>query len=194
MLDTKYRAVFLDRDGTINIEKEYLYKIEDFEYLPGAVEGMRVLSQMGFLLVVITNQSGIARGYYTEKDYQALDIWMKTDLRNKGIEISGSYYCPHLSDGCVTEYAMDCDCRKPKTGLFWQAADDLNIDMNSSYAIGDKPRDLSICNESGVRGILLGDTEDNGNVIKRCRDWESIVQTIKAWEGTDRANELERIS
>ena len=194
MLDKKRRAVFLDRDGTINIEKEYLYRIEGFEYLPGAIEGMCVLSQMGFLMVVITNQSGIARGYYTEKDYYTLDAWMKADLRDKGIEIAGSYYCPHLPDGCVSEYAVDCACRKPKTGLFWMAADELNIDMNSSYAIGDKLRDLTICNESGVKGILLGDTEDNGNVIKRCRDWESIVQTIKAWEGMDKVDGLERIS
>lgn len=183
MLTKKRRVVFLDRDGTINIEKEYLYKQKDFEYLPMAVDGMRVFSQMGFSLVVITNQSGIARGYYTEKDYYALDTWMKADLRNKGIMLVGSYYCPHLPNGCVSEYTVECKCRKPMTGLFWKAAEELNVDMNSSYAIGDKPRDLSICNESGVRGILLGDTEDCGNEIKRCKDWESIIQTIRVWEG-----------
>ena len=171
------KAVFLDRDGTINVEKHYLYKASEFEYIDGAVEGMKTLSEMGYLLVVVTNQSGIARGYYTEKDYKILDDWMKADLLKKGVSIAGSYYCPHLPDGTVKKYAIECECRKPKTGLYWQAARDLNIDMDNSYAIGDKTRDLSICNESGVKGILLSDAANDEDYIV-CRNWKEIISVI----------------
>lgn len=190
------KAVFLDRDGTINREKHYLYKVSDFEYLRGAVEGLKKLSDMGYLLVVITNQSGIARGYYTEQDYQKLDEWMKNDLLNRGVKITRSYYCPHLLGGCVAKYAKECKCRKPKTGLFWRAADDLGIDMNRSFAIGDKQRDLSICEESGVKGILLSDPVENCNkktgeqqgkqtagcICRVCEDWNKIIRQIKMFE------------
>lgn len=179
------KAVFLDRDGTINKEKHYLYKISDFEYLEGAVEGLRELADMGFLLVVVTNQSGIARGYYTEQDYRKLDAWMKSDLLKRGIKIAGSYYCPHFPTGCVTEYAKDCNCRKPKTGLFWRAADELCIDMEHSFAIGDKLRDLSICEESGVKGLLLSGVADHCKMYEVCTDWNGIIRKIKMfgeWE------------
>ena len=99
----KQRAVFLDRDGTINVEKDYLYQISDFEYMDGALEGLKELSDMGYLLVVVTNQSGIARGYYKEQDYLNLEKWMCEDLRSKGIPIARCYFCPHLPDGVIPE-------------------------------------------------------------------------------------------
>ena len=173
------KAVFLDRDGTINKDKNYLYKQEDFEYIEGAVEGLRLLCNMGYLLVIITNQSGIARGYYTEEDYLRLERWLKKDLLDKGVRIAGSYFCPHLPAGVVSQYAKECNCRKPKTGLFWQAAKDLNIDMDMSYAIGDKVRDLSICGESGVRGILLDSIDNTDNRYLVCSDWKEITECIR---------------
>lgn len=175
----KRKAVFLDRDGTINKEKRYLYKISDFEYLEGALEGLRELSAMGYLLVVVTNQSGIARGYYTEEDYLRLDKWMRDDLLKKGVRIAGSYYCPHFLGGCVAEYVEDCDCRKPKTGLFWRAAKELDIDMEHSLSIGDKFRDLAICGESGVRGILLSDSLRKDGSYEVCKNWFEIIIKIK---------------
>ncbi len=179
------KAIFLDRDGTINKEKHYLYKISEFEYLDGVVAGLKEISDMGYLLVVITNQSGIARGYYTEKDYRHLDEWMKSDLLDKGVKVAASYYCPHLPEGTVAEYAKKCSCRKPKTELYWRAADELDIDMDRSFAVGDKLRDLSICAESGVKGILLSDSEEIGSEHEVCRNWAEIVQKIKADEGQD---------
>ena len=173
------KAIFLDRDGTINVDKNYLYKQEDFEYIEGAVEGLRLLCNMGYLLVIITNQSGIARGYYSEEDYHKLDNWLKNDLFDKGVKIAGSYYCPHLREGKVKAYAIECECRKPKTALFWQAEKDLNIDMDMSYAIGDKVRDLCICGESGVKGILFGSVKEADSIYHVCSDWKEITEFIK---------------
>ena len=173
------KAVFLDRDGTINVEKHYLFRIEDFEYIDGAVEGLRALSDIGYLLVIVTNQSGIARGYYTEQDYKKLDDWIKKDLEKKGVVIAGSYYCPHLLSGSVKEYVKDCDCRKPKTGLFWKAAKELGIDMAGSFAIGDKIRDLSICEESDVTGILFTDATSVDSKYYQCKNWNEAVDVIK---------------
>lgn len=154
------KAVFLDRDGTINVDKDYLYKIEDFEYLPGAIEGLRLFQEQGYLLIVITNQSGIARGFYSEEDYLRLDKWMKEDLAQKGVKITASYYCPHLPGAKVSEYSMECYCRKPKLGLFYQAAKDWDIDIDNSIAIGDKLRDIAISEVSKCKGILFAGNWD----------------------------------
>lgn len=171
------KAVFLDRDGTINVDKDYLYRIEDFEYIDGAVEGMKALQDMGYLLVIVTNQSGIARGYYSEDDYLQLEHWLLADLKAKGVNISGAYYCPHHPKAKLKEYRRDCDCRKPKTGLFYRAVSDLEIDLDDSIAIGDKPRDLAICKETKAMGILL--TKQERPMPERqycCRDWREIVE------------------
>lgn len=172
------KAVFLDRDGTINIDKEYLYKVEDFEYLPGAVEGLKKLGDAGYLLIVITNQSGIARGYYTEEDYRHMDEWMKANLLTKGVKIAGSYYCPHHPKADVLEYRRECECRKPGTELFWKAQKDFDIDMSQSFAIGDKERDLSICREAPVKGILIGNEICGIDGVQRCQGWQDVVETI----------------
>lgn len=153
------KAVFLDRDGTINREKEYLWRIEDFEFLPGAVEGMKMLKAEGFMLIIITNQSGVARGYYTEDDIERLHTWMKQELSAQGINLDAIYYCPHHPKGCQERYRRECECRKPKTGLFLRAAMEFDIDFSQSYAIGDKLRDCAICKATKCRGFLIGENE-----------------------------------
>ena len=153
------KAVFLDRDGTINEDKNYLYRREDFVFLPGVIEGLRLLRDAGFLLVIVTNQSGIGRGFYTEADFQALNRWMLDQLNRQGLPIAGVYYCPHLPDAKISAYRKECGCRKPKTGLFHQAAGDLDIDLDGSWAVGDKLRDCAICGETGCRGFLIGENE-----------------------------------
>lgn len=160
------KAIFLDRDGTINVEKHFLYKIEDFEFLPGVIDGLRLLQDAGYLLIIVTNQSGIARGYYTEDDFIMLNKWMLQTLEGLKIEISKVYYCPHLPDANVEKYRVDCDCRKPKLGMYKQAISDFDIDINRSYAIGDKIRDCTICNVSACRGVLIGDSERDDIIIK----------------------------
>ena len=153
------RAVFLDRDGTINIEKDYLYRVEDFEFIPGCVDALRDLTRAGYKPVIITNQSGIARGYYTEEDYLTIDEWLKERLRSLGTEIAASYFCPHLPDAPVEKYRCTCTCRKPSIGLFGKAVKDLDLDLSASYAIGDRLRDLEICRRSECRGFLINTTE-----------------------------------
>ncbi len=154
------KAVFLDRDGTINRDKGYLWRIEDFEFLPGAIEGLKLLQKMGFLLIIISNQSGIARGYYTEENVQKLHEWMQRTLVNYGVFLDGIYYCPHHPSASVEKYRQDCNCRKPKPGLFLRAAKDFDIDFSKSYAVGDKLRDCSICEMEPCRGFLIGQNED----------------------------------
>ena len=182
-------AVFLDRDGTINIEKGYLYRKEDFIYLEGAVEGLRRLQDMGYLLVVITNQSGIARGHYSEGDLKELTDWMASDLQEKGVSIAGMYYCPHHPQAIIGKYRKACDCRKPKTGLFYRAAEELRIDFDKSIAVGDKMRDLEICHETRVKGILLSESDEANEDVAVCRDWMEIVRYIESMkkEGSNSA-------
>lgn len=148
-------AVFLDRDGTINVEKNYLYRIEDFEYAEGALAALERMEEAGYLLIIISNQSGIARGYYSEEDYRKLNEWMLSDLGQKGIHVAGSYHCPHHPEGVVAKYRVTCNCRKPGTELFWRAIREHDVDVGKSYAIGDKMRDLAICGESDAQGILI---------------------------------------
>ena len=159
------KAVFFDRDGTINIEKNYMFRIEDFEYLPGAKEGMKMLQDAGYKLIIVTNQSGIARGYYTEDDYKKLNSWMLEDLRKSGIDIVGTYYCPHHPEAKIDKYKCECKCRKPGIYLFEEAIADHDIDVGVSFALGDKMRDLEICKKyPRIGGYLLysEDCEKNG--------------------------------
>lgn len=153
------KAVFLDRDGTINVEKNYLYRIEDFEFIPGVIEGLRRLQEAGFLLFILTNQSGIARGYYQESEFLRLNEWMLSTLHGQGVDITRVYYCPHLPDAVVPQYRKRCRCRKPGLGMFRKAVREYDLDLSQSFAIGDKLRDLSICNHSACRGFLVGNTE-----------------------------------
>ena len=159
------KAIFLDRDGTINVEKHYLYKIEDFEFLPGAIDALKKLQGAGFLLVILTNQSGIARGYYSEEDFLKLNTWMLEEFKRHDVLISKVYYCPHLPDASIEKYRETCECRKPKLGMFEQAIIEHKIDLGRSFAIGDKLRDCAICEKTDCRGFLIG-TQEKVDVIE----------------------------
>jgi D-glycero-D-manno-heptose 1,7-bisphosphate phosphatase len=176
-------AVFLDRDGTINVEKGYVYRIDDFEYIEGVIDGLRSLRGWGYQLVIITNQSGIARGYYSEEDFYRLTHWMLLDLDMRGVHIEAVYHCPHHPFEGNGKYTRNCNCRKPKTGLFYQAAEELAIDLSNSIAIGDKLRDLEICNETEVKGILLSETFIRQKGIVSCKDWREIICRIRKMRG-----------
>lgn len=156
MLGTqKKAAVFLDRDGTINVEKNYLIDPEEFEFIPGVPEALKGLQDVGFLLVVVTNQSGIARGYFSPEQVAKLHKHMCDLLGGYGVFISGIYVCPHHPTSGVGEYRRDCDCRKGKPGMLLQAAEDLDIDLRQSYMVGDKAADISAGAAAGCRCLLV---------------------------------------
>ncbi|MDG6882495.1 D,D-heptose 1,7-bisphosphate phosphatase [Phocoenobacter uteri] len=150
----KQKAIFLDRDGTLNIDHGYVHQIDDFEFIEGVIPTLRKLKQMGYLLVLVTNQSGIARGYFTEDQFLQLTEWFDWSLAEQGIDFDGLYYCPHHPDG-IGEYKEDCDCRKPKAGMFIQAINDLNIDPTKSIMVGDKLEDLLAAENAGVKTKIL---------------------------------------
>ena len=135
------KAIFLDRDGTLNIDHGYVHKIDDFQFIDGTIQALRQLKEMGYLLVLVTNQSGIGRGFFPENQFLRLTEWMDWSLAEQGVDLDGIYYCPHHPDG-KGEYQEDCDCRKPKSGMLLQAIDELQIDPAQSVMIGDKIDDI----------------------------------------------------
>lgn len=154
-MTTARRAAFLDRDGVINIDSAYLSRWEDFRFVPGSVEAMRRLQQAGYALVVVTNQSGIARGYYSEEDYQLLTRHMRAALQAQGVTLAGVYHCPHHPAGKIPELAVDCDCRKPAPGMILRAAQELQLDLSHSFLVGDKDSDLQAARAAGVGHAYL---------------------------------------
>lgn len=158
------RALFLDRDGVVNIEKNYLYKEEDFEFMDGIFELCRFYTQKGYLIFIVTNQSGIARGYYSEYDFEVLTHWMENKFLQEGIVISHTYHCPHhpLLSG-------ECECRKPKPGMLTQAQKDFGIRMNNSIMIGDKERDIEAALNAGIETTYLLDEDGSGANSKATR-------------------------
>ena len=147
------KAVFFDRDGTLNEEDHYLHKIEDFKWIEGAIDAIKYCNDNGYLAIVITNQSGVARGYYPESDIIKLYDWMNADLAKHGAHLDGIYYCPHHPTGKVKEYAIECDCRKPKPGMLFKAKQDYDIDLENSFLVGDGARDVECAEAAGVTGI-----------------------------------------
>ncbi|WP_386692578.1 MULTISPECIES: D-glycero-beta-D-manno-heptose 1,7-bisphosphate 7-phosphatase [unclassified Lonepinella] len=148
------KAIFLDRDGTLNVDHGYVYQIDDFQFIDGSIEALKELKSMGYLLVVVTNQSGIARGYFTEEQFLQLTEWFDWSLADRGVDLDGIYYCPHHPDG-KGEFRQDCDCRKPKGGMLLQAIKELNIDPSKSFIVGDKIEDLQAGMEANVANKVL---------------------------------------
>lgn len=147
------RAVFLDRDGTINVEKEYLHRAEDFEFIPGAPQAIRLLNDAGFCVVVVTNQSGVARGYYDEAAVERLHRYMDNELDRLGAWVDAYYFCPHHPGH--GNGGGQCACRKPLPGMLVQAAKDLGIDLTASWIIGDKLADVEAGLRAGCRPLLV---------------------------------------
>ncbi len=141
------KAIFLDRDGVINVEKNYLYKIEDFEFIEGVFETLLHLQSLEYKLFIITNQSGIGRGYYTIDDFNLLTNWMKKEFENSNIKISQVELCPHGPDD-------GCTCRKPKIGMIENILKNHNIDLKKSWLIGDKSSDIKCANNANIKNTI----------------------------------------
>lgn len=144
------RALFLDRDGVINVEKNYVYRIEDFEFIDGIFElGVRA-GRRGFKLIVITNQAGIARGYYTVDDYERVTEWMLGEFATKGVHIERVYYCPFHPTAGIGEYKRESFDRKPNPGMILRARDEFGLDLAGSVLVGDKDSDIEAGRAAGV--------------------------------------------
>ena len=148
------KAIFLDRDGTINVEKDYIYKSEDLVFEEGTIEALKTFKNLGYILIVVSNQSGIARGYFTEKDLNIFNSNMNEILKKNGVEITEFYCCPHHPDG-IGEYKKVCECRKPNNKMIEDAIKKYNIDREKSYMIGDKTSDIGAGFKSNLKTILV---------------------------------------
>ena len=151
----KNTAVFLDRDGTINEEVGYLDSLDKLKIIPCAYEAIRLINKSGMKAVVISNQSGVARGLFTEEFVRQTNDYLQTILSRQEAYIDNFYYCPHHPTEGTEPYRQVCDCRKPAPGMLVQAAQDLNIDLVKSYLIGDRLNDMEAAKKAGVKGILV---------------------------------------
>ncbi|MDC0181215.1 D-glycero-beta-D-manno-heptose 1,7-bisphosphate 7-phosphatase [Candidatus Thioglobus sp.] len=142
------KTIFLDRDGVINKEINYLHKIEDFEFINGVFRACQYLENLNFKIIITTNQSGISRGYYTEREFQKITQWMLSQFNNNNIDILDVIHCPHLPSDF-------CDCRKPKPGMLLSAKTKYNIDMENSWMIGDRENDIQAANNAGIVNTIL---------------------------------------
>ena len=147
--------VFLDRDGTINEQMGYINHLSRFIVLPGVAEAIRLLNRNDFLAIILSNQSGVARGYFPIELVHNVHDHLNKYLQERGARMDGIFFCPHYPNGPVKEYGYACDCRKPKTGLIDQALQEFDIDLSRSYMIGDRWTDLAFADRSNLKGILV---------------------------------------
>jgi len=168
----KSKAIFLDRDGVINIDKSYLYKKEDFEFCDGIFELLKHTQTLGYKLFVITNQSGISRGYYSENDFKKLTTWMLDKFAKQDIKIEKVYHCPHLpEDGC--------ECRKPKPKMINDAIKEFNIEPKLSWMIGDKDSDIQAAKNASIENTILISAEKSPLAKYRVNSLCDIINIIK---------------
>lgn len=174
------RAVFIDRDGTINVNVGYIDHPDDFHMYPGVVEGIKLLKKKGYKIIVVTNQSGIGRGYFVEENLDDIHHKMNNELSTNGTTVDAIYYCPHHPD-------ENCDCRKPKTGLLEQAIKDLKINIKESFIIGDRMLDIEAGDKIGCKTVLVPEDKDKVAIEMResnvkpdcvCDDFYSGVKWI----------------
>ena len=176
------KAIFLDRDGVLNIDKGYVYKWESFQLIEGTIEALKRIQILNFKIIIITNQSGIARGYYTESDYKSLTKTFINYLNLKNIYIDGIYHCPHHPFFSKGENSH-CNCRKPKPGLFLKAAKENNINISESIAIGDKHTDLIAAKEAGIKKRYLIKKNNNQNDRKDklfLASFDNLLECVKS--------------
>lgn len=181
-------AVFLDRDGTVNVEVHYLSQPEQLELLPTIAEAIGRLNVMGIAVVVVTNQAGIARGYFPEHRLQVIHDRLRQMLATSGARIDGIYYCPHHPTSGLGSYKVDCDCRKPKAGMLNQAARDLRIDLSRSLMIGDRETDLQAGKNAGCQTALVltgygpeTSATINMNSVDGIGVFETVGSAVEAW-------------
>ncbi|MEW6997970.1 D-glycero-beta-D-manno-heptose 1,7-bisphosphate 7-phosphatase [Colwelliaceae bacterium BS250] len=176
------KALFLDRDGIINIDHGYVYKSEQFQFVDGIFEVCLHAQTLGYQLIVITNQSGIARGMYSEDDFLQLSKWMKQQFIKEGVVITDVYFCPHHPTKGKGSYKTECDCRKPEPGMILKAAEKHHIDLKQSIFIGDKVSDIKAAENAGIHNRILVDgkySDDGSLYAHRIIDIKQAISLIE---------------
>lgn len=166
----KKPAAFLDRDGVINLDDAYVGTRERLRWMPGIASAIRALNEAGYFVFVFTNQSGVARGFFSEDDVRALHNWMRDELLHEGARIDDFRYCPHHPDGVVPAYTRECEWRKPQAGMVLDLMKHWPVDRERSFVIGDKQRDLDAGIAAGIQGFLFSGTDIAGfvqNILAR---------------------------
>lgn len=175
------KAVFLDRDGVINVDHNYVHKIEDFDFVPGAIDAMVALQKQGYLLFVVTNQSGIAREYYSQEDFDVLTAWMVDRLAQEGIEIAKVYHCPHHP-----KITGPCVCRKPGAGMLLRAAQEFGVSLSHSWMIGDKESDVHAGREVNCKTIKVAGPMKEDTLVKAHHEAEDLFAAVSHILGTQK--------
>ena len=173
------KALFLDRDGVINKDLNYVYKIEDFKFTYGIFKLLHKAKKLGYIIIIITNQAGIGRGLYTENQFNILMKWVMNEFLKRNIVITKFYFCPHHPIHGIGKYKKNCSCRKPKTLLFNNAKNEFNIDMSQSIMIGDKKSDIQAAKNSGVQKLILIDKNKNYKNSKNYRKYSSVLDIFR---------------
>ena len=154
-------AVFLDRDGVLNHDLGYVYEPKKFEWIDGAIETIKYINNMNFFVFIVTNQSGIARGYFSKTDLENLHDWINSELLKYGAKVNKFYYCPHHPEGVIKEYSISCSCRKPRPGMILNAFKEWPIIKSKSFLVGDKISDIQAADSAGITGHLF----EGGNLL-----------------------------
>jgi len=181
---TPRRAVFLDRDGVINVDHGYVHKVEHFNFVPGSDVAMARLQAAGWRLVVVTNQSGLARGLYSIDDYERFTAHLRQQLAAHGVHLDAVLHCPHLPDASVDAYRLACDCRKPGPGMLLQAARELSLDLAASVIVGDRLSDVRAGRAAGVGHCVLvrsGVALEPGAVQEADAVYDDLAAFTRAW-------------
>ncbi len=172
------KAVFLDRDGTINEEMGYINHITRFNIFPFTFEALKLLKKCGFKLVVITNQAGLARGYFKEDVLAEVHQKLEEEARAAGAQIDKIYFCPHLPGAPVKKYDVECNCRKPKTGMLERAREELNIDLSRSVMIGDRYKDVMFGKKMGLKTVMVLTGYGKGEYTYQKNNWKEMPDLI----------------
>ncbi|MCC6206721.1 MAG: HAD family hydrolase [Gammaproteobacteria bacterium] len=163
----KAKALILDRDGVVNLDKDYVYRIEDFEFIDGVFDLCRDAAAQGYLILIITNQSGIGRGYYTEEDFHVLTGWMKARFEEEGVTVAQVYFCPHHPVHGIGKYKQDSYDRKPNPGMILKAAQDFDLDLSNCILVGDRESDMKAARTAGVGHTVLYRPEEEPDIQTR---------------------------
>lgn len=174
------KALFLDRDGVVNIEIGYLHRIEDVKFVPGIFSLCRTAIKLGYRLVIVTNQAGIARGFYTEADFERLMLWMREELRAQGVELDAVYYCPYHPEHGVGEFKREHEDRKPGVGMLKRAEREFGVLLEDSVLVGDRCSDIAAANKAGLKQAFLVTGTEEASCQGECIEVQQLIQ-VEDW-------------